>query len=212
VAVRAGIIASIFIAASALCAGCTSAPIDMSAADPLESEALVQQAELRAAAAELTALVEDNGWSQTANPAEAARALLGRLIGGGEAPDDADDAVASYLARHDSPFHAAVADIETLAARTRGLAGLAITVASVDGRLPQAGLARDIAASETALGAVRRAEGFFQAVGRDAALSEDQQAAFAVALSGLREAEAGLARGADALAERRWAARSGLFG
>jgi len=212
VAARAGLAISIFAAATALCAGCTTAPIDMSAADPVEAEALAQQDSLRDAAAVLTALVDDNGWSQSDNPAEAARALLGRLIGGGDGAEDEDSAVAIYLENHGEPFRAAVADVEMLAERTRALAALAISVASSDGRLPQAGLARDIAASESALGAVRRAEGFFSAVRDEADLSEDEDAAFASALSALSEAETRLARGADALAERRWAARTGLFG
>ncbi len=184
----------------------------MSAADPVESEAMAQQAALRAAAAELTALVDDSGWSQGANPAEAARAMLGRLIGGGDESQGEASPVAAYIDAHEAPFRAAVADVEMLAERTRSLAVLAIAVASADGRLPQAGLARDIAASESALGAVRRAEGFFGAVRDEADLTEEEDAAFSSALSALREAEIGLARGADALAERRWAARSGLFG
>jgi hypothetical protein len=193
-------------------AGCTTAPIDMSAVDPLEAEALVQQASLRDAAADLSALVDDNGWSQSANPAEAARAVLGRLIGGSDGEEAEDSAVELYIQGHDAPFRAAIADIEMLSERTRALAVLAITVASADGRLPQAGLARDIAASESALGAVRRAEDFFGAVGEQSDLSEEERAAYANALSALRAAEVNLARGADALAERRWAARSGLFG
>ena len=104
-----------------------------------------------------------------------------------------------------------MADIESLAVQTRSLSELAIAVASADGRLPQAGLSRDIAASESALGAVRRASDFFEAVGREAGLDDAQGAALSSAVSALREAGAGLARGADALAERRWAARSGLF-
>lgn len=211
-AARAGFVISFFAAVSAVCAGCTTAPIDMSTADPIESEALAQQASLRTAASELAALVNDNGWSQGENPAEAARAMLGRLIGGGGDDEDQDSPVATYIGGHEAPFRAAVADIEMLAERTRNLATLAIAVASADGRLPQAGLARDIAASESALGAVRRAEGFFGAVRDQADLTEEEDAAFSSALSALREAETGLARGADALAERRWAARSGLFG
>lgn len=184
----------------------------MSAVDPLESEALGQQAALRTAASELTALVEDSGWSESANPADAARAVLGRLIGGGGASGDEASPVATYLEGRDAPYRAAIADLGELTERTRGLAALAIAVASADGRLPQAGLARDIAASESALGAVRRAEGFFQAVRDAAELNAEEDAAFASALSALGAAESNLARGADALAERRWAARSGLFG
>ena len=207
-AVRAGVIASILTAA--LCLGCTSAPIDMSAADPVEAQALERQSDLRTEARALVSRVEENGWSVSDDPAEAARALLGRLIGGGRQAAR-DDAVAAYLANHDDPFRAAVADIESLAVQTRSLSELAIAVASADGRLPQAGLSRDIAASESALGAVRRAADFFEAVGREAGLNDAQRAALSSAVSALREAGAGLARGADALAERRWAARSGLF-
>ena len=210
VAVRAGLIA--FILTAALCAGCTSAPIDMSAADPLEAPALDSQAALREQARVVVSRVETNGWSQSDDPADAARALLGRLIGGGGDEVMRDDAVARYLAAHEAPFRAAVADIESLSEQTRTLSRLAVDVASADGSLSQAGLSRDIAASESALGAVRRAAGFFEAVGREASLSEAEAAALSSALSALREAGAGLARGADALAERRWAARSGLFG
>ena len=209
-AFRAGFIASL--AAAAACAGCTSAPIDMSASDPVEAQALDQQAALRSQARALVSRVEDNGWSVSADPAEAARALLGRLIGGVRDEASRDDAVAAYLSGHDAPFRAAVADVESLSAQTRNLSRLAIAVASADGRLPQAGLSRDIAASESALGAVRRAADFFQEVGREAGLNAQEEAALASAVSALREAEAELARGADALAERRWAARSGLFG
>ena len=201
-------IASILTAA--VCAGCTSAPIDMSAADPVEAPAMERQSALRAEAGALVSRVEDNGWSLSADPTEAARAFLGRLIGGGE--DAArDDAVAAYLADHDDPFRAAVADIEALAAQTRSLSGLAVAVAGADGRLPQEELSEDIAASERALGAVRRAADFFQAVGRKADLNDAQEAALSSTVSALRESAAGLAEGADALAERRWAARSGLF-
>lgn len=213
-AVRAGLLISFVAAACATCAGCTSAPIDMSASDPLEAEALDHQAALRSGAARLVETVEGNGWSVSANPAEAARAILGRLIGGEDSGDAEGpaDAVATYLAGQDAPFQSAVSDVEALSSLTRDVTTLAIAVASSDGRLPQAALARDIAASENALGAVRRAAAFFEAVGEQAAFSEEQTEAFSSALSGLKEAEAGLARGADALAERRWAARSGLFG
>ena len=192
-------------------AGCTSAPIDMSAAGPVELDALDEQDVLRERADQLAMLVDEEGWSISANPAEAARNLLGRLIGGDRGDQEPVSAVETYLARHDAPFRAAVSDVEDLSQRSRDVAGLAITVASADGRLPQASLARDIAAAERALGAVRRAKAFFNAVGEAAAFGEAEREAYANALSGLREAEAALARGADALAERRWAARTGLF-
>jgi hypothetical protein len=85
-------------------------------------------------------------------------------------------------------------------------------VASADGRLPQAALARDIAASERALGAVRRASVFFQALQDELSEGQADPAALQSALDQLGEAETRLAYGADALAERRWAARTGLLG
>ncbi len=195
------------------CVACTSAPIDMRAEDPLERGAVVEQSALRVAAAELSALVETNGWAQTDNAEGAARAMLARLIGGGGAAEDARaSTVTAYLDAHDDPAQAAQEDLARLSDSALEVARLAITVASVDGQLPQAALARDIAASESALGALRRAHAFFDAVREEAVLDEAADSEMAASIEVLGEAETALARGADALAERRWATRSGLFG
>lgn len=198
------------------CAACTSAPIDMSASDPVTTEALSQQTALRANALEVVELVDTRGWAVEDNPAQAASALLSRLIGGGGDDDAAPGATAveAYLTAHAMPGEAARSDITMLSARTQTVAELAILVASLDGNLSQAGLARDIAASESALGAVRRAISFFGAV--DEHLKREsgaiESAGLDEALGELSRIETRLARGADALAERRWATRSGLFG
>lgn len=213
-AIRAGFKTLIITAGVAFgCAACSSAPIDMRAADPLEREALAQQGELRTAAADLSNLVETKGWAVSDNASDAARAMLQRLIGGqGDGEAARASTVAAYLDAHDDPAAAAQADLGGLADNALRVAQLAIVVASADGSLPQAGLARDIAASESALGAVRRAEAFFKAVRSEADLNEAQAGQISASLTTLREAENALARGADALAERRWAARNGLLG
>ena len=216
-AVRAGFTSIIIILVATLCSACTSAPIDMSAgADGEQAELRTEQAELRERADALADLVDARGWSVSAEPGEAARALLGRLIGGASSNDPTESSVERYLSDHEAPGQAAAGDLQRLTARTRELTELTLAVAGAEGRLGQASLARDIADSERALGAVRRASAFFEAV-QDAVQAEtgeaadDDVVAVRAELADLAAAEAALARGADALAERRWAMRSGLF-
>lgn len=199
---------------SGLMTACTSAPIDMAASEA--DEALVrEQAELRALAQSLSDLIDDNAWTLTANSDDAARSFLGRLIGGGEAETASEDAstrVAQYRDAEPDLVQAVTRDIEQIVRPAENLARLAISVASSDGQLGSQALARDIAASETALGAVRRAKSFFSVLSEAIEVSPDHGAQLAASLERLARSERALAVAADALAERRWATRTGLFG
>lgn len=199
---------------SGLLAACTSAPIDMAASEVDES-LVREQAELRALAQSLSDLIDENEWTLTENSEDATRSFLGRLIGGADAEAsevEAPSRVALYLEAEPELAWAVTRDIEQIVLPAGQLAQLAISVASADGQLPADALARDIAASESALGAVRRAKAFFAAIGGEAELAEDHRALLSASLERLARSERALAVAADALAERRWATRTGLFG
>ncbi len=172
---------------------------------------MLAQVELRQQADDLARRLDEAGWSLTATPAEATRSFFGRLIGGADTVEEtAADPVETYMA--ELSIIQVNDDLVGLVAETRTLADQALLVASADGNIESGALERDIAAVERALGAVRRAEGFFETVADQDQWSTTDQAALLVGLEGLEQVEARLAASADALAERRWATRSGLFG
>jgi len=194
-----------FILAPILVSGCASAPIDMRASDDSELDAI--QVELREQANGLTDRLEQQGWAISATPAEATRSFLGRLIGGsGAVEETGPDPVTLYLADNDASQ--AEQDLAALVAETRALADQTLMVASADGAISSSALASDLAAVERALGAVRRAQGFFIEVSERGGWQD----ALSIQLYDIVAADARLAAAADALAERRWATRSGLFG
>jgi hypothetical protein len=203
--------AVVLLAAPAFASGCASAPISMAPSN--ESRLVADQLVLRANADALATRLETAGWTITATPAEATRSFFGRLIGGSDSVEDADerpDAVVAYLGSAD--FQTVENDLEALVAETRALADQTLLVASSDGVIEASALTRDIASVERALGAVRRAEDFFESVIDRESWDNAAEAALLARLQGAGAAEARLASAADALAERRWATRSGLFG
>lgn len=188
----------------ALASACASAPINIGASD--DSELNAAQIELREQATALADRLDQRGWAVSATPAEATRSFLGRLIGGSDAANEAtSDPVELYLAGYDAAQ--AEQDLATLMVETEALADTALSVAGAEGPITSSALARDIAAVERALGAVRRAKGFFTQVSERGQWQE----ALAIQLQNVVAAEARLAASADALAERRWAMRSRLF-
>lgn len=196
---------------AATMSGCASAPIDMLGAP--QGEAVAGQIELRSAANALADRLEQAGWTVSATPAEATRSFFDRLLGGGD-EDEAepqDDPVALYLATASTP-ETVEADIAGLIEDSNDVAAQSLSVASSDDALGARTLADDLAAVERALGAVRRANGFFEAVLAQGDWDERAAYALEAQLENARASETRLAASADALAERRWAARSGLFG
>lgn len=213
VMVRLGVKPCLCVAAlvltSATLSGCASAPISMQS--ETSGSLMLAQVELRQQADDLARRLDEAGWSLTATPAEATRSFFGRLIGGADTVEEtAADPVETYMA--ELSIIQVNDDLVGLVAETRTLADQALLVASADGNIESGALERDIAAVERALGAVRRAEGFFETVADQDQWSTTDQAALLVGLEGLEQVEARLAASADALAERRWATRSGLFG
>lgn len=195
----------VLVISPAFFAGCASAPIDMRASD--DSELNAAQVQLRAQANGLADRLERQGWTLSSTPTEATRSILGRLIGGADPREEAGpDPVTLYLGQSD--VERAQQDLAGLVAEAQALADQTLVVASVDGVISSSALARDLAAVERALGAVRRAKGFFTEVSQRA----DWQDTLTLDLYNIVAAERRLATAADALAERRWATRSGLFG
>ena len=188
-------------------AGCASQPIALGA----ESQAGIEaEARLRSQASRLSALVDEEGWTLSAGPADAARQFFSRLINGGSEDQDASDPVSVYLEAQGAnaalAFHEDLAQLTTLA---QGVTEAASAVGDAQLGLGQAALTQDLASTENALGAVRRAEEFFIAVSEqlgDRAQAEER----AQALQAFADEKSRLANAADMLAERRWAAQSNL--
>lgn len=183
---------------SLLAAGCASGPIDISA--PAVAE-LASQAALRAQAQELTARVDEAGWSLTGSSGAATRAFFGRLLGGAGADEPEDSPVSVYLAQAEAGAQVARSDLDELLTLTRAAADAAGAVATASAPLSESALGRDIAAAENAIGAVRRAHAFFSAV--DQELGGDT-GALAGRLDALTVERDRLVEAADALADRRW--------
>ncbi|MEQ8404360.1 MAG: hypothetical protein RKE49_04620 [Oceanicaulis sp.] len=180
-------------------AGCASGPIDMVQAETDAPRVLEEQAVLRDGAQALAAHVDEAGWSVAPPAADQARSFLGRLIGGESAPADQTDPVADYL--EGMTLARIAAHIDALAAKTLAVSDQANAVAAAPQGLSRDALQRDIAAAESALGAIRRARAFFAEVGARVSAPGDS---VAVGLDDLKAAETALAEAADALAERRW--------
>ena len=191
-----------FLAAVALLAGaglpaCAGAPVDMSGG-LAGGQAASAHADLHRTAARLRALVDEEGWRL------GGAGVMARLIRGHDG--STQQAVAHYLeAVEETPAAALAQDARRVSALSRETATLAMRAASA-GANRDDDLAGALAAVEGALAAVRRAQGFFVAAA-DAAQAVDEP--MTRAFADLGEAEQGLARAADALAERRWAARLG---
>ena len=188
-------------------AGCASQPIALGT----EAQAgLEAEARLRAQASRLSTLVDEEGWTLSAGPADAARQFFSRLINGGDEGEDTTDPVHVYLEAQGMnaalAFHEDLARLTTLA---QGVADAATAVGSSSAGLGQATLTQDLAAAENALGAVRRAEEFFIAVSERLDDVSDAEAR-TEALETFADEKSRLASAADTLAERRWAAQSNL--
>jgi len=186
---------------------CASQPIALGAESQVDIEA---EARLRTQASRLSTLVDDEGWTLSAGPADAAREFFSRLVNGGGSDEPGDDPVSLYVEAQGGSvalaFHEDLAQLTTLA---QGVSEAAIRVSASEQGLGQTSLTQDLASTERALGAVRRAEEFFIAVSGhlDASADADQ---VAQALQALADEKTRLADAADALAERRWAAQSNL--
>lgn len=175
------------------------------------SDLIAEQVQLREQAANLAARLEEANWAITATPEEATRSFFGRLIGGAQTVEsNAIDTVAAYL--DDADLLRVDSDINGLVGETQTLADVTLIVASADGSIDSGSLERDLAKVERALGAVRRANDFFVAVADHNSWGEDEAQSIAAWVIMIGHAETRLATAADALAERRWASRSGLFG
>jgi hypothetical protein len=183
--------------------GCASGPIDMARAQDEQASVIAEEAALRDAARSLAAQVEAQGWTLAPPPGEAARSFLGRLIGGAGESAEAGDPVSDYISAAAS-LRRMTADISDLGRTTLQVSVDADAVAAAPEGLSLSALERDIAAAETALGAVRRARAFFAEVSARAGTPGD---ALSEELTELAAAETALAEAADALAERRWSRR-----
>jgi hypothetical protein len=172
----------------------------MARAPAEQAGVIAEEAALRDTAGSLAAHVEAQGWTLTPPAGDAALSLLGRLIGGQGAPADIGDPVEDYINAATSPGRIS-ADISDLGLKTLQVAVDAGAVAAAPVVLSLSALERDIAAAETALGAVRRARAFFAEVSARAGTQADL---LSEKLAELAAAETALAEAADALAERRW--------
>lgn len=187
--------------------GCASQPIALGSEAQIDIEA---EARLRAQASRLSNLVDDEGWTLSAGPADAARQFFSRLVNGGDAEAATADPVNVYIeaqgANATLAFHE---DLAQLAALAQGVSEAALLVSESERGLGQSTLTQDLASAEGALGAVRRAEEFFIAVSGHLDSSADADH-IAQSLQALEQEKARLADAADALAERRWAAQTNL--
>ena len=185
--------------------GCASQPITLGSEAQVDIEA---EARLRAQASRLSSLVDEQGWTLSAGPADAAREFFSRLVNGGSRDEADSDPVSVYVEAQGAnaalAFHEDLAQLTTLA---EGVSDAALRVIESEQGLGQSTLTQDLASAESALGAVRRAEEFFIAVsGRlDAPADTDR---IAQSLQALAAEKTRLADAADALADRRWAAQS----
>ncbi|WP_440959310.1 hypothetical protein ACFELO_04135 [Oceanicaulis sp. LC35] len=196
-----------FCACTAALSGCASQPIALGAEAQVDIEA---EARLRTQASRLSALVDDQGWTLSSGPADAAREFFSRLVNGGSADTSETDPVTVYLEAQDGnaalAFHEDLAQLITLA---QGVSDAAMQISTSAQGLGQSTLTQDLASAESALGAVRRAEEFFLAVSEHLGASADE-AQVEQSLQSLAEEKSRLADAADTLAELRWAAQSNL--
>lgn len=191
---------------------CVSAPIDLAGSATSDETAISTQTELRQSAIALASYIDEAGWSLGDDAGEATRSFLGRLIGGDNGQvSNSNSAVDNYIAERVSAPQM-VADLTGLVDETQSVSVQALRVASTDSVLNLEGLDRDIAMTERALGAVRRAAAFFKEVYVRASLSESEENELNEQITALKTAESHLAISADALAERRWAIRQGAIG
>lgn len=187
--------------------GCASQPIAIAAEDQAGMEA---QTRLRYTAAALTQTIDQEGWSLTPPPQEAARAFFGRLINGATDAEPAASPVITYLNATDAPGDQILSDLDYLIETIESVARDSLELALSDATLSRRSLTRDLAAAESALGAVRRADGFFNAVADDLDAGDTIQ----TRLTDLANAQNYLLGAADALSARHWSAQhaSGLTG
>lgn len=202
-----GRVLGLAVATALTLSACASAPINLAGEPEAGAET---QLDLRGRAEALSVQVEAAGWTLARE--DAARGFLGRLIGGGD-DSSADDPVAAYLAWPDgAPADQALADLSALNALTMQVVDAVRAVSDTMSGLDLETLDRDIAAAERALGAARRAHDFFDEVANRLHVDAELQDALVAALDRQAVAEDSLAEAADALAQRRWALRSGLVG
>lgn len=194
--------------------GCVSTP---QAAMNADTVALTQtQTDLRSSSRELVSHFEEAGWS--ANAAGSFGQLANMLLHGRAetsepspseiylariAPDGADAATIFTALDTDLATAASMAGTVAINARAIGEGGSADTAA----------LAGDLSATENAIAAVSRALDFFdQAVaGVDQRVDADRLAALRTRQAQLRAEFNRLGESADAIADRRRAARSGIL-
>jgi len=187
--------------------GCASQPISIAAQDQADMET---QTRLRDTATALSQRVDAEGWSLTAPPQEAARAFFGRLINGSSAEEAQSSPVAVYLAATEMPAQQVATDLDFLISNIRSVAIDTLEIALSEHEFSRRALIADLAATESALGATRRAEEFFKAMADELGAGEDIQSR----LSELEQAQIFLLGAADALSARHWSAQnnSGLTG
>lgn len=190
-----------------LVVGCASQPISLAAQSQTGLEA---QTRLRYTAAALSQKVDDEGWSLTAPPQEAARAFFGRLINGASETEPEASPVNVYLSATDTPTDQILTDLDFLITNIESVTRDSLELALSDVSLSRRALIQDLAATESALGAVRRADGFFKAVADTMNASDDVQ----TRLRDLASAQTYLLGAADALSARHWSEQhaSGLTG
>lgn len=188
---------------------CASAPFDLGAA-PQAPPVMASQQELRTAAATLVATVREQDWQLADTRGAGAFSLLGRLVGGTPEGDDLEaqpDPVLAYLDRHEGEAASQLrADIRLAAALTGEVVELAGRVAASERELERAAIDRDIAETEAALTAARKANAFFASAHAELQARDplDPHTVLADALGRLEQRVDALAASADALADRRW--------
>lgn len=195
-------------------AGCVSTPQTASVSDEISLSQT--QSDLRTASRDLTGHFQEAGWST--GEGGSIGALAGILLNG-RTESREPDPVVTYLARIAPPEAGAdtvFTAIETDLAAAASMAGTVAVHARAIGEGDSAetsALAGDISATEDAIVAVSRALEFFgDAIAAvDSRLDEEQRAALIARRQQLRAEYERLGESADAIADRRRAARSGIL-
>lgn len=196
-----------------LAVGCASAPIDLAGSNSSSQADIVAvsaQEDLRTAAGALRAQAADRGWALDERPA--LNVLFSRLVGG-DGDREGGQAVADYLRRAEAraestPGATLAGDIVRAGGLADEVSAAAEVIIGARAPLSESGLRRDLSEIESALGALRRARTFFiaaEAAGRDRFAAHEAEAV-GIAMDRLEASVERLSAGADALAERRWAA------
>ncbi|MBI1233694.1 MAG: hypothetical protein GC208_04250 [Alphaproteobacteria bacterium] len=194
--------------------GCVSTP---QAATTGDTVALTQtQSDLRTTSRELVSHFEEAGWSASTS---GSFGQLANMLLNGRSEDREPSPSAVYLARiapdgvdASTIFTALDTDL-AVAASMAGTVAVNARAIGEGGSADTAALAGDLSATENAIAAVSRALDFFDeaVTGVDDRLEADQLAALRIRQTQLRAEFDRLGESADAIAERRRAARSGIL-